>query len=141
MAIIDTSRLSPFASTSSATGKTRTPNSASFSSSPASIACHDTTSPLASCHQHGGTKVRPQAHWWHERDGPRVNALSSIRAAGNMIELYRLFSLEHLDIQSANECKQVLYFIELPFPPQFELELSAFFFYSTDLSNENMPNH
>lgn len=59
-------RRSLYASTSSVTARTRTPNSALFSSNPESTVCHDTTRLSACCLQRGDTRVRPLAHWWHK---------------------------------------------------------------------------
>lgn len=60
-------RLSPSASTSSATARTRTASSASFSSSRVSTACRATTRPSASCHLPGGTSPPPPTPSSHKR--------------------------------------------------------------------------
>ena len=57
--LIFVSRLSPSASTSSATEKTRIASSVSFSSNPESTVSADTTRLLVSCRLHGDTRVLP----------------------------------------------------------------------------------
>ena len=63
------SRPSPSASTSSATEKTRTQNSASFSSSPASTVSADTTSLSASYPLRGDTRAPRRARLSHRESG------------------------------------------------------------------------
>lgn len=63
-----TIRPSLSASISSGIAKTKTPNSVSFLSNPASTVCRATTSLSASYHLHGDTRVLLRAHWWHRLD-------------------------------------------------------------------------
>ena len=57
-------RLLPSASIWSAIAKTRTLNSASFLSNPASTAFRDITNLLVFCRLHGDMRVRLRARWW-----------------------------------------------------------------------------
>ena len=61
-------RLSPSANTSRRTAKTRTPSSASFSSSRAFTVCRGITRLWACCLRLGGMRARRRVRWWLSRE-------------------------------------------------------------------------